>query len=110
MRHSQRLVASHGSVRWPEAVASLRLPSEPGVRRFDSPGSSIDGSLSWIPCRPLGGRLACGFLVMAMSMEDLQIVEVGSSRLAGGLDMVDFQLVIHQEEESTIRTAATLCP
>ena len=47
---------------------------------------------------------------MAVGMEDLQVAEVRPSRLAGGLDVVDFKLVLHHEEESTGDTAATLRP
>ena len=43
-------------------------------------------------------------------MEHLQVARVRPSRLAGGLDVVDFQLVLHHEEESTRGTAATLRP
>jgi hypothetical protein len=60
-------------VRWPEAVASPRLPAELGVRRFDSPSSSVEGSLSRRPVGKGDDAVACRFALVAMVMERLQV-------------------------------------
>ena len=41
-------------------------------------------------------------------MEDLQVRYLGSARLADGLNMVDLEKVLHQKEESAVRTAPIL--
>ncbi len=69
-----------------------------GMSHLGSPGSSCAGSLSGIPRGRMAGTIACRFLVMAVSMENLQVGRTRVTRLADGLEMVDFKPVLRQEQ------------